>query len=217
MKVYLFFVNHEEVIENILNIKVYQHDVSDYVNGDLYSLFAFTDKKKYAEKFYRIHNKDYFILIERNMEKEEYDKFRRLNYIYELDKYKYENKDTSVELITTLFEYDECKHFWIDHFSENLTETFGFIPYTVIETLKDEYRDALYKLGLNTMLLVADEEFSGILEGYYQEFDEDYILRIPAETHSEILGRTVTASISLGAKTLNSFIHIFKDILTDKL
>lgn len=218
MKVYLFFAHMEDVIEGILNFKAFPHNVYDYVNGDIYTLYAFTIKKKYRDNFLQLRKKEYFHLIEEEMTDEEYKSFSSENYLFELDKYLYENIKKKIELVTTLYEYDESKRLWIEQFSENIEEVFGFIPYIVTDTLKKKYQSALYKLGLNAMLLVADDELSRSMDKSTPNvyLDDDYVLDISNTHDKNLLGKKVTIPASIAGKTLNSFIHIFKDILVSQ-
>lgn len=151
----------------------------------------------------------------RKMEDDEYTNLRKENIHLELDEYEYENVTKKITLITTNYEFDESKHLWVDIFSDKTAELFGYLTSDIINAMNEKYIDALNKLGLNAALVVVDDEFSTYIEEMACQFDEDYVLTIQSDLYRDVLGRKVIVPVSLVAKTLNSFIHVFKPILNE--
>lgn len=215
MKVYMFFTNDDEVINKTLHLSLFPNVITEVINGTEYTLYAWTTKKKYKKAFYKLRKKEFFHLIIEEMTKEEFVDFYKCGASsLELCEYEYMNMRKKINLITTAYEFDVSRHLWIDVFSENTDKIFGYIPYNVTQTLQDEYQEALFKLGVNAMLIVADDEFSDFMDKLDFSIDDDYVLNIPNIPGSDrLLGRKVTIPVSICGKTLNSFIHIFKSIL----
>lgn len=215
-KVYMFFTPYKKVIENILDLNFFPGHVSDMIYDEVWILYAYTTNKKYADSFFQLRKKEYFHMTIRKMNEEEYKKFRlEASCDLELEEYEYENITSKTTLITTQFEFNESRSLWIYKFSNETSEIFGYIPYFIIDTLKDKYLDAVIKLGLNAALLVIDEELAEMVDCCAEElFDDDYVLNISDRAKQELMAKKVFIKVSMASKTLNSFIHEFKGILT---
>lgn len=191
--------------EKILTPKIrytVSHALDYNVNG--YILYAYTTKKKYVNRFLEERIND-FKLIEKVLTKEEFKSIQNNIVGYELREWTYHNFKSNTVILSTCNEYNHCKYSWINLIDPKI---FSYIPYTIIDALEDEYRYALYKLGLNGMILVADEELSqsGLLDDI-SVLDENSILHIESG-----LGTDVTLSLKLRPKEMNVFIHQFKSL-----
>lgn len=216
-KVYMFFVNSKKTLGDMLHIGLFPGYVSDYVYEEEWVLYAYTTNKEHANSFFQLRKKDFFHMTIRKMDDEEFKRFEReASYELKLEEYDYENNCTKTTLITTGFEFNSARSLWIDMFSNETDKIFGYLPYFIVDALNDKYVDATTKLGLNAALLVIDDGLGELVDCCAEDlFDDDYVLSIPDSVQKKLLAKKVFVKVSMASKTLNSFIHIFKDILVE--
>lgn len=186
-------------------------DVFDFVNNEKWILYAYTTKKSYMKEFCELRDRKYFHLTVREMDKDEFEKFEKAAKGTRLDEYEFITATQETKLIATKHEYDDSKYGWINIISNRASEMFGYIPYYLIDAFNDEYREALHDVGLNALIVVADPELESAMDVAENNFDDtDYVVTISHNGDSDTyLGRKVMLPISLYAKSLNVFIHIF--------
>lgn len=219
VKLYFFIANDDELKKRLECYNGYTVDYRKFlkISGNQYSVYAFTNKKSYRDKFIELHDMSMFSCITYDVTKEEYDALLHDNMIRktcELKEIKYITNSKSAKIVSTEWEHEECCELWIDTMENSGDTVFSYIPFEVIDALQDKYIDALNKLGLNAMVVVLDEELSNILDNFPYVFDDDYVFRVEGNIgERDFLGRTVTANVLMKGKTLNAYIYLFKNIM----
>lgn len=197
MNVYLFYIEKNELKNNI-------EIIIPNKNGR-FILYAFTTNKEYKNEFISTRI-DYFKLVKKKMNKYECKLFKEKFKSHELKKYIYDNHDYKLPILSTEFEYNECHLYWFDTIFP--VDIFDKINLEDISIFKDEYVDALKKLGLTTLVVINSdpEDESSYFEDV--EYDDDGKLLIrPSGIHKDIM-----YEMDLEPKEVNVFISIFNSL-----
>lgn len=157
MKVYLFYICDHDMSKYYA---VLPDDVIDD-EGICYSLYAFTNSKKYKTMFMQTRKKDIFYLKEVNMNKKKYEVFMDQHPNQILDSHGFNGrsvKDNKVHsytyfLLSTIMEYECVSYHGYDYILEKLS-TMNDI---YIEKSKDFLKSSIYKIVRDNIAKQIDE------------------------------------------------------------
>ena len=163
---------------------------------------------RHGESAFR--RKKIFVVKKVKVTKEELDIINREYAEYTLDIFWYYTDKERTQILTTNNEFDFCTLGWADHvFTE---EFIGGLSDRRIKILNDKYVKALRKLGLDTLVILAEEQvITTSLED--KDFDEYFDNLV---SYGSVAGPgfhiDIEYSFEITAKTLNVFTHFFKSL-----
>jgi len=208
MKIYLFYIPLIFLQKKIAYTTVSDEDIiSD--DGIEYRFYSFTTDKNKKERFLkeRINN---FLLITKNINKNEYEEFKKNKSTFELLYIKYDNYSYGINILSTMNEYNHCKYAWCEIFNEK--NILSSLPYNLIDIIDNDYQEYLAILGLNSLVITYDEELSSMLVNSGYQFDEECVFNIDDQEYYDKSGRIATISLKLKPKEYNFYIHEFNEL-----
>ena len=179
------------------------------INCKCHQLYAYTTKKKYKNRFIS-ERKKIFVVKKVKVTKEELDILDREYAEYALDVFWYYTDKEKAQILTTNNEFDFCTLGWADHvFTE---EFIGGLSDRRIKILNDKYVKALRKLGLDTLVILAEEQVltTSPEEDDFDEYFDNLV------SYGSVAGPgfhiDIEYSFEITAKSLNVFTHFFKSL-----
>lgn len=157
MKVYLFYICDHDMSKYYA---VLPDDVIDD-GGISYSLYAFTNSKRYKTMFMQTRKKDIFYLKEVKMNKAKYEAFMDQHSNQILDSHAFNGrsiKDNKVHsytyfLLSTIMEYECVSYYGYDYILEKLST----MDDTYLEKSKDFLKSSIYKIVRDNIVKQIDE------------------------------------------------------------
>jgi hypothetical protein len=188
MKVYLFYICDHDMSKYYA---VLPDDVIDD-GGISYSLYAFTNSKRYKTMFMQTRKKDIFYLKEVKMNKAKYESFMDQHSNQLLDTHAFNGRsinDNKVHsytyfLLSTIMEYECVSYYGFDYILEKLST----MDDTYLEKSKDFLKPSIYKIVRDNIVKQIDEiTCMPIDENYSSYFSLNEL-----EVYMDIFGNTYT-------------------------